>query len=990
MLTYCHLSKTLFYFTITNLHQIKLTDKIAHIFKQSLTIPKKGWLICFIFFSGLLFSQQPAYFVLGADQFKGVQIYDVIQDKDLNYWFATNEGLFYFDYLGYKKIEFDESKSNSLFGFVIDNEGVIYCHNLNHQVFQINRKKCSLFYELKADETHNDLVLAAADDGNLLIGGKKIIVINKNKNVIQRYDLKKNTVGHYFLRKDKKTQFHISGIDSVLLYSKGVFTKHKLYFDAKTNQTVGSNYMFFNINDNTFALDLVSKNLFKYDQFNFSINLLPRNEIFDRSPSVRLNSTGAEAWVGGTLPGLSLLKEKTSSKVYYQDYFISDILKDKEGNFLLSTFDNGVLVIPDLEIPDVVRSFREDPISILYSDSDLGLVLGSSTGKLNTMNLDGKLKSLSESGKRPINVLQGSPQSDLILFDDGFIKAYNKMSGKICPLLQSSLKDAVFTSKTTFYLGSNNGIHKFKWLGGKRFKEEQLKDFQNRIYSLEYNDESKLLYVTTTNGMFVVDSLDKRQIIKYMGKDIFPNTLYYHMGKTYAHEKKNGILVLEKEKIISSITPIINGKKAAITKLLIYKNTIIAKTSDGLFQFNMNGRLLKTIHSLFGINAKRILDFTIHENNLWVSHSEGVQKVDLTYAPAKSEFPDVRIVELTVNDEEKSLNQVANFSSNKRKIQFVLSVPTLRNHETIQYYYKLEGYETEWNINNYNLNKITYNALAPGKYTFLAKAENQGEFSKTISYSFSIAQPYYFKWWFIGSIVVLFLILVFVIYRWQLNMQQKKSKQLNEINVSKLTAIQSQMNPHFIFNALNSIQDLVLKGDVENSYSYITTFSNLVRRTLNYSERDFIDFDEEIKLLELYLSLEKLRFKKDFNFEIIVKTTDEIMLPPLLVQPFIENSLVHGLLHKEGEKNLKITFELKDTLTCVIEDNGIGREKSKIIKQRQKTDHESFSGKAIQNRFDILSEVYKGEYGYIYEDLYKNNEPVGTKVTLQIPIKRKF
>ena len=131
------------------------------------------------------------------------------------------------------------------------------------------------------------------------------------------------------------------------------------------------------------------------------------------------------------------------------------------------------------------------------------------------------------------------------------------------------------------------------------------------------------------------------------------------------------------------------------------------------------------------------------------------------------------------------------------------------------------------------------------------------------------------------------------------------------------------MNPHFIFNALNSIQDLILKGDVENSYSYITTFSNMVRKTLKYSERDFIEISQELKLLELYLSLEKLRFKKDLDYVIQTEQVDELMIPPLLVQPFVENSLVHGLLHKEGKKKLTITITLGEMCVCTIEDNGV-------------------------------------------------------------------
>jgi LytS/YehU family sensor histidine kinase len=140
----------------------------------------------------------------------------------------------------------------------------------------------------------------------------------------------------------------------------------------------------------------------------------------------------------------------------------------------------------------------------------------------------------------------------------------------------------------------------------------------------------------------------------------------------------------------------------------------------------------------------------------------------------------------------------------------------------------------------------------------------------------------------------------------------------------------------------------------------------------------------------LYLSLEKLRFKKDFEYTIQTDTVDDILIPPLLIQPFIENALVHGLLHRAGKKKIDIRFELNENLHCIIEDNGIGREKAKAIRHRQHKDHESFSGKAIKKRLEILSDLYSGSFGYVYDDLTENNEPTGTKVTLTIPVKRKY
>jgi LytS/YehU family sensor histidine kinase len=198
------------------------------------------------------------------------------------------------------------------------------------------------------------------------------------------------------------------------------------------------------------------------------------------------------------------------------------------------------------------------------------------------------------------------------------------------------------------------------------------------------------------------------------------------------------------------------------------------------------------------------------------------------------------------------------------------------------------------------------------------------------------------------------------------------------------------MNPHFIFNALNSIQDLVMQGDAENSYTYITKFANLVRKTLKYSDQNFIEFEKEIELIEVYLSLEKLRFKSDFNYEISVNEIQDIQIPPMLIQPFIENSLVHGLLHREGEKRLSIHFDLDELLVCTVTDNGIGRRKSREIKERQRSGHESFAITAIEKRMSILQKKYGDAIGFEYVDLGDESTPTGTKLVLKIPYKRLF
>jgi len=180
------------------------------------------------------------------------------------------------------------------------------------------------------------------------------------------------------------------------------------------------------------------------------------------------------------------------------------------------------------------------------------------------------------------------------------------------------------------------------------------------------------------------------------------------------------------------------------------------------------------------------------------------------------------------------------------------------------------------------------------------------------------------------------------------------------------------MNPHFIFNCLNSIQSLVLQQKVSESYDYISKFAQLVRSILHQSNAGEISIEEEIETLELYLDLERLR---------------------LLVQPFVENAIKHGLLHKDGSKKLSIIFEQQgEIVRCTITDNGIGRVESNEIKARQNKQHKSFATETTNTRFELLQKQYGVEkLGVEYTDMQDGrNNSLGTKVVLTIPCKIPF
>lgn len=255
----------------------------------------------------------------------------------------------------------------------------------------------------------------------------------------------------------------------------------------------------------------------------------------------------------------------------------------------------------------------------------------------------------------------------------------------------------------------------------------------------------------------------------------------------------------------------------------------------------------------------------------------------------------------------------------------------------------------------------------------------------------------------IGAIVfaciVLFL-LIFIFNRLKLIRKQKtelddaylrlEESKKYELAASNLKALKSQMNPHFIFNSLNSIQDLILQKDTETSYDYIVLFAELVRNTLNYSNNEFIEFDKEIDFLTVYLELEKLRFGEEFTYSINDQGISGIKVPSLIIQPFLENSLKHGLLHRDGLKTLSIDFELKDNLICTIIDNGVGREESERIQKRRGGKHESFAMNAIQERLNLLGERFEGNFSFEVIDLYDYDVSKGTKIIVRIPFEQEF
>ena len=219
--------------------------------------------------------------------------------------------------------------------------------------------------------------------------------------------------------------------------------------------------------------------------------------------------------------------------------------------------------------------------------------------------------------------------------------------------------------------------------------------------------------------------------------------------------------------------------------------------------------------------------------------------------------------------------------------------------------------------------------------------------------------------------------------------EEERIKQLElafekEIAELKVSSLQSQMNPHFIFNSLNSIKLNIIKNNKENAVYYLNKFSKLIRKILTISREKEVSLQDEIETLELYVSIENLRFKNELQFDIDIDKTinlDTIKIPPLILQPFVENAIWHGLSPKEGEKKLKLSIA-KLELNCIeitIEDNGIGRKKAMEFKAQKMIKRESIGLKLSEERLAVFSNHLKQKHKIVFEDL-----EIGTKVIVKL------
>ncbi|MGB0522911.1 MAG: histidine kinase, partial [Flammeovirgaceae bacterium] len=389
-----------------------------------------------------------------------------------------------------------------------------------------------------------------------------------------------------------------------------------------------------------------------------------------------------------------------------------------------------------------------------------------------------------------------------------------------------------------------------------------------------------------------------------------------------------------------------------------------------------------------GLVSDEVTNIKLFQDTIWVGTKHGLSYFNKADGFLQQIQPTVQLTGVWVNDQEiPHPSNHFELSADENQLTVRYTALLFRAKGTLTYKYRLKGYSDRWRTTQER--QLTFSALDDGDYEMEIVAGYRGRWSANpLTIAFRI-KPYFWEtWWFILVVASLVVLLMYGLYRWRLREAQGKIQLEQKVIELRNEALKAQINPHFAFNSLNSIQKLISEENSKASEIYLAKFGSLLRLVLEHSNQKLIRIADEIQLLETYLELEKLRFKDKLRYQFTIEKEIDIhdyFMPPLLLQPFIENALLHGILPKASGGNINITFKEKgtDQLVCMIVDDGLG-----INHRKQHKLHGSTSrGLAIsKERVESLTSLYKMPCTITITDRKEIDHTVtGTAVEISLP-----
>ncbi|MFN8393100.1 MAG: histidine kinase [Bacteroidia bacterium] len=504
---------------------------------------------------------------------------------------------------------------------------------------------------------------------------------------------------------------------------------------------------------------------------------------------------------------------------------------------------------------------------------------------------------------------------------------------------------------------------------------------------------SGLVYWGFNDGLFVRRDTGYQAVLAD-GRPIIAYALAPTVDGIWAATLTQGLVLCRDGKVVRVMDERQGLPDQAIRTLIAHDSLLIFGTDQFLCRLDLTTNALGKISRSSGFNPTDINQMTVAGERIWVGTTTGIVYLPLDFGEEDGvPAPPVRIGKVQVGDKEWPLGEDLDLPAGHAPLHVTFEGVSFNSRGGFSFSYRIPSMDSTWLTTSAAANEVIFTALPAGEHELeVVTVDEQGRRSdRPAVLRFWVASPVFLRPWFIILMALILVGITIGIVQWRNQIQRRKDRLQYAMVASQLTALKAQMNPHFLFNSLNSIQDLVLSKDIRNSNLYLSKFSTLMRRVLSASGQDWVTIGDEVEMLQLYLELEQLRFGDDFSFEVRVDGSEdatEAQIPTMVLQPFVENAIKHGLLHKRGSKRLDVRFEVSESGAVVsITDNGVGRKRSAEIKARSsKPIHQSFSTSATNKRLDLIRQMHGPNVSLNIEDLEENGEAAGTRVVLRLPV----
>ncbi|WP_305952713.1 histidine kinase [Emticicia oligotrophica] len=958
---------------------------------------------CTIFLLLILLSfgamgQDPHFTSIDANQgLPNNSVYDIFQDKSGYIWVTTNDGLARYD--GATFTSFKSSRQSLLSGSEIKQDGLnrIWYQNFDGQLFYIDKDSLIQFdYDNEKGYTPYTVT-----KNHLFITTTKGIDVYELKSLqfLKSFELDQPNI-FYLNKKDETIYFYLNQalftIDSTLSITGNRITGSEegvVYFSEIIDSKI---FLFPRLKTDARALIL-----------NLQGQTLATTTVAPQMIAQNLTLTDNHIWIN-TSAGTYRLNEDYSYTPFFQNENITCVIQDREKNYWFGSGNRGIKLVTNFNNRAIIRSNESYTKTKLIGDNIFATNSSNEIVELNTKT--GILKKRKKLGQdREVYMFFKDEESgysyassDYFYILDPAFKVKKTLELSVKAMCDVDEKYLAFSASgiSALILKENKDHIKSPWdnQAGLQKLQNGLKviplNKSQRGKDIEYIASKNRIYLLTNKGLFSYSPSEEKNIL-HNGNAIHARQIHVYENELIILKNDGTIWTLD-HKNEFSLLPI--QTSSSITQCKVHGEYLFVLSQEKILCYNFKTKVIYPVQ--IDLNSIEVQDICVKENDLFLAHSNGILKCDWTEKLSDLKEIYFDITKLSVNNKNYNPLVIHEFENDQNSIIIEYSLLHYNLSVLADEYYRIN--EGPWRLVQNGKRQIMASDLAPGNYTVEFKIGNLLQPEKI---QFRVLQPFWLRSWFIILVIIIAIAAVYLVDQWKIIRLQKKYNALQEKNEllesnilleqslskSMLTSIRAQMNPHFFYNALNTIHAYIFNNDKQKAGSYLVKFSKLTRMILEMSEREYVSLSEEIKSLQLYLDLEKMRFVSDFDFiinEENLGNADVLEIPSMIVQPFVENAIKHGLHHKKEDRKLTLDFESEgDLLKIIIDDNGVGRERSRKLNEKRK-DHQSFSISAIDKRIELINHRRPNSIKVETLDKYNTSGmPLGTKVTITIQTK---